>query len=104
MLETLLTSEVINQEGGGPLDETSTIGARQAVIILNPTKYTVKEEKDDDEIEEIESAPVEIEFEISGFEPIFDINPIRNRHYFDTIRHELDTNSTLIRHSIHSLV
>jgi hypothetical protein len=47
MLETKICRKIFSEEYDN--SRTSSIGSDDAVIILNPTKYTLNEEDDEDE-------------------------------------------------------
>ena len=47
LLETIITKKLFQDEymgRGAFVDESAHIGERQAVVILNPTKYTIRED------------------------------------------------------------
>ena len=51
LLETLISPDLFREEYPGlsrPQPNDADIGAREAIIVLNPTKYTVKEDEDDE--------------------------------------------------------
>jgi hypothetical protein len=44
MLETVISKKIFSE--GFTVDEGGAVGERQAVVILNPTKYTIREDDD----------------------------------------------------------